>query len=56
MSDTGLIVCLSLLTLFMFGLGYLLGILETLHNHKDPLDYKPSIVETLLRMEKERRL
>ena len=51
MSDTQLIICLSVLVIAMFVIGYVCGRVE--ERHMTPLDYKPSIIEQYLTIKEE---
>lgn len=46
MTDTQLILCLSVLVIAMFVIGYICGRVE--ERNKNPLEYKPSIIEQFL--------
>lgn len=51
MSDVGLIICLSVLTIAMFVIGYICGRVE--ERNKNPLEYKPSVIEQFLTIKEE---
>ena len=51
MSDIGLIICLSVLTISMFVIGYICGRVE--ERNKNPLEYKPSVIEQFLTIKEE---
>jgi hypothetical protein len=51
MSDIGLIICLSVLTIAMFVIGYICGRVE--ERNKNPLEYKPSVIEQFLTIKEE---
>ena len=51
MSDTQLIICLSVLVIAMFVIGYVCGRIE--ERNKSPLEYKPSIIEQYLTIKEE---
>lgn len=52
MSDMGLIICLSVLTIAMFVIGYICGRVE--ERNKSPLEYKPSVIEQFLTIKEEK--
>lgn len=52
MSDIGLIICLSVLTIAMFVIGYICGRVE--ERNKSLLEYKPSVIEQILTIKEEK--